>query len=54
MELTFDYKSLASVIDAAEKSGLPVSSLVLKQQAEQINLGTPWTALRPLHWTLHV
>ena len=36
MELTFDYKSLASVIDAAEKSGLPVSSLVLKQQAEQM------------------
>ena len=25
-----------------------------QQQAEQINLGTPWTALHPLHWTLHV
>ncbi len=36
MELTFDYKSLASLISAAEASGLPVSALVLKQQAEQL------------------
>lgn len=36
MEYTFDYKSLASLISAAEDSGLPVSALVLKQQAEQL------------------
>ena len=36
MEIEFNYNSLASLIAAAEKSGLPVSRLVLMQQAEQM------------------
>lgn len=36
MEFTFDYNSLASLIDAAAASGLPVSTLVLQQQAKQL------------------
>ena len=36
MEIEFNYNSLASLIAAAETSGLPISQLVLTQQAEQM------------------
>ena len=36
MEIEFTYNTLSSLIAAAEKSGLPVSRLVLMQQAEQM------------------
>mgnify|MGYP000848136057 CR=1 FL=1 len=39
MNVDFNYGSLASVLSAAEKSGLPVSALVLRQQAEQLETG---------------
>lgn len=36
MEFEFNYSSLASLVSAAEKYNLPISALVLKQQAEQL------------------
>jgi L-serine dehydratase len=36
MEPEFNYSSVASIVAAAEKSGLPISAIVLKQQAEQM------------------
>lgn len=36
MEFEFNYSSLASLVSAAEKCNLPISALVLKQQAEQL------------------
>lgn len=38
MELDFNYSSVASVTAAAKRNGLPVSALVLKQQAQQLEL----------------
>ena len=35
MEPEFNYSSVASIVTAAEKSGLPISAIVLRQQAEQ-------------------
>ena len=32
----FNYSSVASIVTAAEKSGLPISAIVLRQQAEQM------------------
>ena len=36
MEPEFNYSSVASIVTAAEKSGLPISAIVLRQQAEQM------------------
>jgi len=36
MEPEFNYSSVASIVAAAEKSGLPISAIVLRQQAEQM------------------
>lgn len=36
MELEFNYSSVASVVAAAKRSGLPISAMVLKQQAQQM------------------
>ena len=36
MEPEFNYSSVASIVAAAEKSGLPISAIVLWQQAEQM------------------
>ena len=36
MNTDFNYSSVASLIQAAEKNNLPVSALVLSQQAQQI------------------
>ena len=36
MEHEFNYSSVASIVAAAEKSGLPISAIVLRQQAEQM------------------
>ena len=38
MNTDFNYSSVASLIQAAEKNNLPVSALVLSQQAQQIEL----------------
>ena len=38
MELDFNYSSVASLTAAALRSGLPISVLVLKQQAQQMEL----------------
>ncbi len=38
MELDFNYSSVASFVTAAEKAGVPISALILKQQAEQMEL----------------
>lgn len=38
MELDFNYSSVASVAEAATRSGLPISTLVLEQQARQMEL----------------
>ncbi len=38
MELEINYKSLASLIAAAERTGRPISGLVLSQQAQQMEL----------------
>ena len=35
MEPEFNYSSVASIVAAAEESGLPISAIVLRQQAEQ-------------------
>ena len=35
MEPEFNYSSVASIVAAAEESGLPISAVVLRQQAEQ-------------------
>lgn len=36
MEPEFNYSSVASIVAAAKKSGLPISAIVLRQQAEQM------------------
>ena len=36
MEPEFNYSSVASIVTAAEKSGLPISAIVLRQQGEQM------------------
>ena len=36
MDPEFNYSSVASIVTAAEKSGLPISAIVLRQQAEQM------------------
>ena len=36
MEFSFNYHSLASIIQAAETEGCPISQLVLRQQAVQM------------------
>ena len=36
MKYTFDYQSLAHLVKAAEEEKLPISELVLAQQAEQM------------------
>ena len=36
MDFDFNYSSVASIVNAAEKSSLPISTLVLKQQAMQL------------------
>ena len=36
MELDFNYSSVASIVAAAEQGGLPISRLVLNQQALQM------------------
>ena len=36
MEPEFNYSSVASIVTAAEKSGLPISAIALRQQAEQM------------------
>lgn len=36
MEPEFNYSSVASIVTAAEKSGLSISAIVLRQQAEQM------------------
>ena len=41
MELDFNYSSVASLTAAALRSGLPISVLVLKQQAQQMELPDP-------------
>ena len=38
MNTDFNYSSVASIIQAAEKNSLPVSALVLSQQAQQMEL----------------
>ena len=38
MNTDFNYSSVASLIQAAEKNNLPVSALVLSQQAQQMEL----------------
>lgn len=38
MELNFDYSSLADVVRAAKEAGEPVSRLVLRQQAQQMEI----------------
>lgn len=35
MEPEFNYSSVASIVAAAKESGLPISAIVLRQQAEQ-------------------
>ena len=36
MELDFNYSSVAGIVAAAEQAGLPISRLVLNQQALQM------------------
>lgn len=36
MEPEFNYSSVASIVAAAKESGLPISAIVLRQQAEQM------------------
>ena len=38
MNLDFDYSSLAAVVEAAEAAGTAISQLVLRQQAQQLEL----------------
>lgn len=38
MNLDFDYSSLAAVVEAAEAAGTTISQLVLRQQAQQLEL----------------
>ena len=35
MEPEFNYSSVASIVAAAEKSGLPISAIVLRQQGNR-------------------
>lgn len=38
MDFDFNYSSVASFVSAAEKAALPISALILRQQAEQMEL----------------
>ena len=36
MDFDFNYSSVASIVNAAEKNNLPISALILAQQAQQM------------------